>query len=128
LNRSRYGRRTAAALALLLNSRLVVDQWSWVTTAGAGLLLLALLVLFVAFAARIFRLDPELRALREQHAGRPTQETRFRLIDVAIDAVNENDRRIVQKSHYLNAAVLLALLGLLVVAVRSIYLLQGGYL
>jgi hypothetical protein len=80
----------------------------------------------LAFAARVCRIDPDLRALREQHASRSPEETRFRIIDAAIDAVRENDASIVWKSRYLSAAVLLALLGLLVVAARAIYLLQGG--
>jgi hypothetical protein len=116
----------AIVLALLLNSDLVVGGWNWVMTTGAGFLLFALLLLFLAFAARVFRIDPDLRALREQHASRSPEETRFRVIDAVIDAVRLNDAHILWKSRYLSAAVLLALLGILVVAVRVLYLLQGG--
>ena len=69
---------------------------------------------------------PDLRALREQHTSRSPVETRLQIIDAAIDAVHENDVVIVWKSRYLDAAVLLALFGLLVVTGRVIYFLQGG--
>jgi hypothetical protein len=117
---------TAIVLALLLNSDVVLGRWNWITTVGASLLLLGLLLLFFAFAARISRLDPDLRALREQHTSRSPVETRLQIIDAAIDAVHENDVVIVWKSRYLDAAVLLALFGLLVVTGRVIYFLQGG--
>jgi hypothetical protein len=116
----------AVVLALLLNSDFVVGRWSWATTAGTSLLLLALLVLFLAFAARTLRRDPDLRVLRWQHVGRPIEETQFGVIDTVIDAINKNDTMIVWKSRFLNGAVFLALLGLLIVAVRLLYLLQGG--
>jgi hypothetical protein len=118
---------TAVIVALLLNAEFVVDGWNWVTTAGAALLLLGVVVLFVAFRAHRYRRDPDLSQFREQYQGLPVAETQLRVVDNLVDAIRQNDATIEGKAKLANVAALLALVGLLLVAVRTVYLLQGGH-
>jgi hypothetical protein len=118
---------TAVIVALLLNADLVVDRWNWITTVGAGLLLSGLVLLFLAFSAQPYRRDPNLRQLRERHRRLPVVETQLRVVENIVDAIRENDGALERKTLLLNGAALLALIGLLVVAARALYLLQGGH-
>jgi type IV secretory pathway TrbD component len=118
---------TAVIVALLLNAELVIGRWNWIMTAGAGLMLSGLVMLFLAFSAQPYRRDPNLRQLRERHRRLPLIETQLRVVENIVDAIRQNDGALERKAWLLNGAALLALTGLLVVAVRAIYLLQGGH-
>jgi hypothetical protein len=111
-------------VGLLFNARFLTDDWNIILSLGTVLLLLAIVVLLMALRVRGYRLDPNVRTLREQYPNRSLDETRFSIIDNVVDAMEGNEGKLLWKGRFLNAGAALVFVALALVAGRSLYLLQ----
>jgi hypothetical protein len=87
-------------------------------------LLIALLILLLALRTRAYRLDPNVRSLREEYPTRPLAETTFDVVDNVIGALETNESKLAWKARFLNAAAILAFMALVIFATRALYLLE----